>query len=356
MFQENFEEAMGANANFVLKWNEFHSNFTNSFSDLRDDEDLLDVTIAVDEENQLQAHKVILAASSSYFKGIFKRNTSRHPVLIMPAEVNIQDLASLLDFIYHGEVTVPNDALPNLLHLAKLLKIKGLVDEESTSPHAQGSSQRGRGRGSRGGKRRPGHDEGQSAKRSKQPKTNPNAYDAYGVDEYGNPTEYMRPPNESSLGQDYAMMQPDQSGLQDQQQLQGQQPPQPAPEPTRLVALQCPQCPARCPGVDAFKEHMATVHGKGTVPGVGQDEPDPVKCDICDKSFKTHKNMMGHRKRIHKIGVDPAEIGEDGEKKRGRPKKKLEHEPEHLYEHPTHPKGISMDAQVCNEVTLKSRS
>ena len=43
---------------FVLRWNDFHSNIATSFKDLRDDDDFLDVTVACDEDNQLQAHKV----------------------------------------------------------------------------------------------------------------------------------------------------------------------------------------------------------------------------------------------------------------------------------------------------------
>ena len=52
---------------------EFHAtvqaNIANSFSSLREAEDFFDVTVAaVDSEQQLQAHKVILAASSGFFR------------------------------------------------------------------------------------------------------------------------------------------------------------------------------------------------------------------------------------------------------------------------------------------------
>ena len=45
------------------------ANIANSFSSLREAEDFFDVTVAaVDSEQQLQAHKVILAASSGFFR------------------------------------------------------------------------------------------------------------------------------------------------------------------------------------------------------------------------------------------------------------------------------------------------
>ena len=58
-----------ANESFVLRWNDFQANIANSFSSFREAEDFFDVTVAaVDSEQQLQAHKVILAASSGFFR------------------------------------------------------------------------------------------------------------------------------------------------------------------------------------------------------------------------------------------------------------------------------------------------
>ena len=40
--------------NFVLRWNDFQSNVTGSLVDLRVEEDFFDVTLACDEEHQMQ--------------------------------------------------------------------------------------------------------------------------------------------------------------------------------------------------------------------------------------------------------------------------------------------------------------
>ena len=44
-------------------------------------------------------------------------------VLIMPDNVRFQDLASLVDFMYLGEVSVPHEDLPLFMALAKQFKV-----------------------------------------------------------------------------------------------------------------------------------------------------------------------------------------------------------------------------------------
>ena len=51
-----------------LRWNEYQDNIKSSFGNLRDDNDFADVTLACDDGQQLEAHKVILASSSPFFQ------------------------------------------------------------------------------------------------------------------------------------------------------------------------------------------------------------------------------------------------------------------------------------------------
>ena len=44
-----------------LQWNEFQENIKSSFGKLRDDNDFTNVTLACDDGQQVEAHKVILA-------------------------------------------------------------------------------------------------------------------------------------------------------------------------------------------------------------------------------------------------------------------------------------------------------
>lgn len=56
-----------ANSNYCLRWHNHVPNFVSVFSDLLNNECLVDVTLAT-EGKYIQAHKVVLSACSSYFK------------------------------------------------------------------------------------------------------------------------------------------------------------------------------------------------------------------------------------------------------------------------------------------------
>ena len=60
-----------------LQWNDFKENVSSSFGELREDADLTDVTLVCEDGKQVDAHKVVLASSSPFFKDILKRN--KHP-------------------------------------------------------------------------------------------------------------------------------------------------------------------------------------------------------------------------------------------------------------------------------------
>jgi len=121
---------------FCLRWNDFESNISNAFQELRDDKDFFDVTLACDDE-QIQAHKVILSACSPFFRNILRRNPHQHPLLYMKG-VKYTDLQSVLNFMYHGEVNVAQEELNSFLAVAEDLRVKGLTQNQSG--HQQSSS------------------------------------------------------------------------------------------------------------------------------------------------------------------------------------------------------------------------
>jgi len=116
---------------FCLRWNDFESNISVAFRELREDKDFFDVTLACDDE-QIQAHKVILSACSPFFRTILKRNSHDHPLLYLKG-VKYIDLVSVLNFMYHGEVNVSQEELNSFLAIAEELKVKGLTQNKSES-------------------------------------------------------------------------------------------------------------------------------------------------------------------------------------------------------------------------------
>ena len=120
---------MGTVEKFCLRWNDFESNISGAFKELREDKDFFDVTLACDDD-QIQAHKVILSACSPFFRGILRRNRHEHPLLYLKG-VKFADLVSVLNFMYHGEVNVAQEELNSFLAVAEDLKVKGLTQNSS---------------------------------------------------------------------------------------------------------------------------------------------------------------------------------------------------------------------------------
>ena len=66
-----------------LQWNDFKDNVNTAFGSLREDSDFTDVTLASEDGQQLEVHKVILAASSPFFQNLLKRNKHSRPLINM---------------------------------------------------------------------------------------------------------------------------------------------------------------------------------------------------------------------------------------------------------------------------------
>jgi len=120
---------MASAEKFCLRWNDFESNINTAFRELREDKDFFDVTLACDDD-QIQAHKVILSACSPFFRTILKRNIHEHPLLYLKG-VKYTDLTAVLNFMYHGEVNVAQENLNSFLAIAEDLKVKGLTQSKS---------------------------------------------------------------------------------------------------------------------------------------------------------------------------------------------------------------------------------
>ena len=109
---------------FSLKWDAFQSNVSNSFAILRNEDYLLDVTIVTDDNEQVEAHKLVLSACSEYFKNIFKTKKHSHPLLCLE-DVSSKDIQNLMDYIYNGELQLFQEDLDRFLSLAQRFKLEG---------------------------------------------------------------------------------------------------------------------------------------------------------------------------------------------------------------------------------------
>ena len=116
------------NEKYSIKWNDYHSNISASFRSLREEEDFYDVTL-VSDDIQISAHKVILSACSSFFKTILKRNPHQHPLIYLTG-VSADNLSSIIDYIYNGEVDLHQAQIITFLDSAKKFEIQGLMSKD----------------------------------------------------------------------------------------------------------------------------------------------------------------------------------------------------------------------------------
>ena len=132
-----------ADEKLCLQWNDFKDNVRLAIGDLRQDNEFTDVTLACEDGQQVEAHKVVLVASSPFFLNILKRNKHTHPLIYMRG-VSPENLKAMVDFFYHGKAYVYQENLESFLALADELQLKGLgrnqtdteaeISEENSTP------------------------------------------------------------------------------------------------------------------------------------------------------------------------------------------------------------------------------
>ena len=122
-----------------VQWADFQNNISTSFGELRRGNDFADVTLAC-EDRDFEVHKLILSASSPFFKALLQRgNKQAHPMIYMRG-IQAKDLEALVDFIYLGEVSILQENLESFLAVAEELQLKGLAGlnaEEAFPGHQQ---------------------------------------------------------------------------------------------------------------------------------------------------------------------------------------------------------------------------
>ena len=113
----------------IKRSSQFSDDLTKSVSELRNAGDLIDVTLVSGDGKQFAAHRVILAASSPFFKSILSSFTGSqtHPILYMRG-VNSFFLSWVLEFLYQGKVALPENEISDFLSFAKEMKINGLQE------------------------------------------------------------------------------------------------------------------------------------------------------------------------------------------------------------------------------------
>lgn len=85
------------------------------------------------DDGQVNAHKLVLAASSLYFRNLFSKmtNSFHYPIIVL-REMPIDDLKTIIQFLYHGEVHVPQNRVESLMRCAEYLNIDVILNSNNS--------------------------------------------------------------------------------------------------------------------------------------------------------------------------------------------------------------------------------
>ena len=118
---------MSSGEKIFLKWDDFQKNIASSIGVLREDQEFMDVTLVCEDGRQVDAHKVILAASSPFLKSLLGKNDHTHPMIFLRG-VKSETLRALVHYVYFGKTSVLDENLEDFLNTGMELQIKGLAE------------------------------------------------------------------------------------------------------------------------------------------------------------------------------------------------------------------------------------
>ena len=116
-----------------LQWNDFKENVNSAFGRLREDKEFTDVTLACEDGQQMEAHRVILASSSPFFDKILQKSKYPHPLISLKG-FQSKHFVTILDFLYFGEANIYQEDLDSFLAIAEDIELKGLTGQISKDP------------------------------------------------------------------------------------------------------------------------------------------------------------------------------------------------------------------------------
>ena len=76
---------------------------------------------------------MVLSSASPFFKSLLLENPCRHPIVILPSSIDLRDLETIVEFIYGGEVEVPEARLDSVLRAAEQLQVRVCENESFES-------------------------------------------------------------------------------------------------------------------------------------------------------------------------------------------------------------------------------
>ncbi|XP_049829622.1 protein bric-a-brac 2-like isoform X1 [Schistocerca gregaria] len=117
---------------YCLKWNNYQDHLAEVFLHLLQAQSLVDVTLCA-EGQKIYAHRIVLSACSPYFHELLSGVEDAHPIIIL-SEMCVEDIQSVIEFVYRGELSVTAERFSSVLKVAEELRIRGLMEVSNHLP------------------------------------------------------------------------------------------------------------------------------------------------------------------------------------------------------------------------------
>merc|ERR1719342_506950 len=114
-----------------MTWDTIASHQKDIFRELLESQNFSDVTLVSDDQYQFKAHKFVLSSSSSVFQRLLDNNPEK--AIIYLWGIHQEEIKSILQFMYKGEVTIYQDRINEFLKVSKDLGIKEIGDKKEGS-------------------------------------------------------------------------------------------------------------------------------------------------------------------------------------------------------------------------------
>uniref|UniRef100_A0A0C9RNS5 Bab1_2 protein n=1 Tax=Fopius arisanus TaxID=64838 RepID=A0A0C9RNS5_9HYME len=121
------EEAM-----LNLRWDLFSSQLATTLDTCYEKQYFVDSSLVCKDGTIIKCHKMVLANSSTFFRRILVKNDHPHPMIVLH-DIDADDLKTIVNFMYCGEIEVVKSEVRRLLKIAEILEISGLKDIRSSA-------------------------------------------------------------------------------------------------------------------------------------------------------------------------------------------------------------------------------
>ena len=113
---------------FNLKWSAYTDHLSQMLQDLMINQSYTDVTLVCDDKYMLNAHKIVLSASSTFFERILNNDSDSKPIVYLRG-IKFQEMKSILDFIYLGEASFLKERSSDFIKVAFDLGLKAICQD-----------------------------------------------------------------------------------------------------------------------------------------------------------------------------------------------------------------------------------